>query len=354
MEMIHLGKKVLYYLFLILFIILAQTQLTAASEKSFPGTEWDTINNPAAVGWSPEKIELAKEYADSMGSVGGLVIYDGKILLKWGNINEHGNVHSMRKSLLSALYGIYSSEGKIDLSSTLGQLGIDDNEPKLSDQEKQARIIDLLKARSGIYHPATYETEGMMEKRPLRWSHAPDTFWYYNNWDFNVLGTIFEKQTNKKIGKAFEERIAVPIQMQDFRAESVSYIYGNQSIYPAYPFELTARDMARFGLLYLRNGQWQGKQIIPSEWINESTKAYSDAGKGIGYGYLWWVSEGWMLGNKIDDEAYRADGYGGQFIVVFPSRNLVVVNLSNFDKTKIDERKQFGHLLNLILAAKEN
>lgn len=72
----------------------------------------------------------------------------------------------------------------------MAELGIDDNEPRLTDEEKRATVHDLLKARSGVYHPALYETARMKEKRPPRHSHASGTFWYYNNWDFNVLGTI--------------------------------------------------------------------------------------------------------------------------------------------------------------------
>lgn len=339
----------------IVSLILSWTLIPGLSSAAhYPGSNWEPINNAEEVGWSADKIQQAKQYATAMNSVGGLVIYDGKVLLEWGDVSKRGNVHSVRKSLLSGLYGIYGSEAEVKLTATLEQLGIDDNAPSLSEQEKQARVIDLLKARSGIYHPAVYETKGMKNNRPLRGSHAPDTFWYYNNWDFNVLGFIFEKQTGKKIGNAFKEKIATPLEMQDFRSNDVSYFYGNESNYPAYPFELTARDMARFGLLYLRNGEWNGKQVIPRSWIEESTKAYSDARSGVGYGYLWWVGKGWMLGNKIDGPAYRADGHGGQFIVVLPSYNLVIVNLSNFDASGIDSHGQFGGLIKLILSAKNN
>ncbi len=62
------------------------------------------------------------------------------------------------------------------LSSTLGDLGIDDNAPSLTDIEKKATVVDLLKARSGVYHPALYETKGREAKRPKRGSHAPGTF----------------------------------------------------------------------------------------------------------------------------------------------------------------------------------
>ena len=76
-------------------------------------------------------------------------------------------VHSIRKSFLSALYGIAVTDGEIKLDATLEQLGIEDNEPSLTPEEKQARVIDLLKARSGIYHAALYETPAMKAEKPL-------------------------------------------------------------------------------------------------------------------------------------------------------------------------------------------
>ena len=120
----------------------------------------------------------------------------------------------MRKSILSALYGPHEFSGTIATSKTLGQLGIDDKEPSLTDAEHNATIADLLKARSGIYHPALYETAAMAAKRPKRGSHAPGTFWYYNNWDFNALCTIFENLTGRGIFEEFEDRIAKPLGMQ--------------------------------------------------------------------------------------------------------------------------------------------
>jgi len=80
-------------------------------------------------------------------------------------------------------------------------LGMDDSPDPLTKQEKQARVVDLLRARSGVYHPVDFESPAQISSRPPRGSHAPGTFWFYNNWDFNALGTIFEKKTGKKIRK---------------------------------------------------------------------------------------------------------------------------------------------------------
>jgi CubicO group peptidase (beta-lactamase class C family) len=254
----------------------------------YPGESWLQYASPEEAGFSSERLEKAKEYFEKMDSSAVMVIYDGAVLVSWGDVDRRYMCHSIRKSYLSALYGIYVDKGKIDLNKTLGELRITDDD-RLTEIEKKARIIDLLKARSGVYIPAAYETPGMANDRPERGSHEPGTYWYYNNWDFNVLGTIFEQETGKKIFEEFKERIADPLQMQDYRVMDGYYQYEKKkSVYPAYPFKMSARDMARFGLLYLRKGKWQDQQIISENWIDESTKAYSNIFPFNGYGYLWW------------------------------------------------------------------
>ena len=130
------------------------------------------------------------------------------------------------------------------------------------------------------------------------------------------MGTIFTKSTGKSIGRAFEEWIARPLNMRGFLARDVHLGYESCSIHPAYPFYISAHNLARFGQLYLEQGQWQGRKIIPAQWIRESTSAYTWGGE-VGYGYLWWTYK---------DLAFFANGFGGQFVVVVPSRELVIVN----------------------------
>jgi CubicO group peptidase (beta-lactamase class C family) len=199
----------------------------------------------------------------------------------------------------------------------LADLGIDDRPPVLSEKEKQATVIDLLKARSGIFHEAAAESEGMKRRRPSREAFAPGEHWYYNNWDFNVLGTIFERETNQNIGQAFKEWIADPIGMQDFRVDDVHYWWKPVSLHPSYPFWVTARDLARFGQLYLQMGTWQDQQVIPKNWIEDSITPYSKTFKDGGYGYMWWIHP---------NGAYYAEGYMGQFVIIIPDLNIVVVN----------------------------
>jgi CubicO group peptidase (beta-lactamase class C family) len=332
-----------------LIIVLFLNNIVFASGY-YPSTSWETIT-PEEAGYDTGKLAIARQYAGTLDSIGGMVLYDGKVLMEWGNVTKKGDMHSVRKSFISALYGTYVTEGKINLNATLSQLGIDDK-GGLTEQEKQAKVIDLLKARSGVYHEASYETNTMKTERPLRGSYAPGTHWFYNNWDFNVLATILDKSTGQTIGKVFYDRIATQTGMQDFTKNDVRYFYESVSVHPAYLFKMSARDMARFGLLYLRGGEWEGEQVIPKGWIEDSIKGYSSAGSGVEYGYLWWVAKGWLLGNKINGTAYRADGVGGQFIIVMPEEKLVIVHVSNYDNSKIDSHKPFGQFVRYLLTAK--
>jgi CubicO group peptidase (beta-lactamase class C family) len=264
----------------------------------------------------------------------------------------------MRKSLLSALIGIHVHAGNIDTAKTLEALGIDDNAPALTPTEKRATIADLLKARSGVYHPAVAETEWMKARRPARGSHLPGTFWYYNNWDFNALGTIFEQATGTPIYTEFKRRIAEPLQMQDYNITDFGYVGGSDSLHPAYDFRMTARDLARFGLLFLRQGRWQETQVIPAAWVNESIASHSELGPDSGYGYMWWTGSGAGLFPhvKVQGHSYYAAGYGGHWVIVLPAQDLVVVHRVNTDLRApmpglSVTAEQMGWLLRLILAA---
>jgi len=343
------------------------------AKDSFPGKSWGQISSLEKAGWSKEKLAAARQYAqtDSIHTSAVVIVQGGEVVDEWGDFGQKLDSYSVRKSLLSALYGIYSSEGMIDINETLEQLGIDDSPDPLTKEEKQARIVDLLRARSGVYHMVDFETESMAKDRPARGTHAPGTFWYYNNWDFNVLGTIFEKKTKLKIGDAFYERIAKPIGMEDFRPSDVFYFGGPLSIHPAYHFEITARDMARFGLLYLRHGRWNGKQVVPEAWVEKSSHASEMVkANGVdrgGYEYLWWVDYGGVHFPEISlPGIYSARGNGAHYIFIIPTLDMVIVHRTDNDPpvrdaktiaemanrgSAAENRNQFGHLVKLILDA---
>jgi len=196
-------------------------------------------------------------------------------------------------------------------------------------------VKQLLQSRSGIYHKAAAETQEMKDSRPLRGSHLPGTFFYYNNWDFNALGTIFERETGTKIFEEFKRRIADPIGMEDFSVSNCYYQYEDSlSMHPAYSFRMSARDMARFGVLYQKNGNWKGNQIIPIDWIAESTTTYSilDSAAGVGYGYMWaTIPDGSGFAQLIGASGFYHTGIGVHIVIILPELKLVLVERYDTD-----------------------
>ena len=193
----------------------------------------------------------------------------------------------------------------------------------------------------------------MAAARPPRHSHKPGTFWYYNNWDFNALGTIYERSVRSSIFDAFEREIAKPIGMQDYRPSDGQYVTGAASVYPAYPFKMSARDLARFALLYLHKGRWQDRQIVSASWVEESTRTYSQSEWGPGYAYLWWtapINSGAAPSVDLPDGTFYAQGAGGQYAFVIPAHDLVVVHRAVHAEAGVSLRA-VGQLLWLILDA---
>jgi CubicO group peptidase (beta-lactamase class C family) len=277
-------------------------------------------------------------------------VQHGRIVASWGDVTRRLQLHSVRKSLLNALIGIAVAEGRISLDATLASLGVDDVEPALSDAEKQATVRQLMQARSGVYHVANYETDSERQRRPARGSYAPGSFWYYNNWDFNALGTIYEHAVGTSIFEAFQARVAQPIGMQDYRPSDGRYVRSGVSEYPANPFRMSARDLARFGLLYLRQGRWREHEIVPASWIKDSTTAWSETFFHSGDGYLWWTGfpDRRVAVMDLPAGGYFAYGNKGEFVIVDPADDLVVVHQT--DKAEVSAR-QMGHLMWLVLTA---
>jgi CubicO group peptidase (beta-lactamase class C family) len=290
---------------------------------------------PESVGYSSAKLDEARESAEGSGFAAIMALYDGKVFFSWGNVKKNYKCHSIRKPFLSALYGIHVAKGHIDLDATLEELEINDIPPSLTTEEKQATVRDLLESRSGVYHEAAAETQEMKDSPPPRGSHLPGTFFYYNNWDFNALGTIFEQATGTKIFEEFKRRIADPIGMEDFGVDNCSYEYEDSlSMHPAYSFRMSARDLARFGVLYQQGGRWRGARIIPSQWITESTTTYSivDAGAGVGYGYMWMtIPEGSAFAHLIGASGFYHTGVGVHIVIIIPDLKLVLVEQYDTD-----------------------
>jgi CubicO group peptidase (beta-lactamase class C family) len=237
----------------------------------FAERQWLQYKTPEDAGFSSKKLQKAHELADEYKSANVLIIYKGAIVQSWGDASRRFRMHSSRKATQSALIGIYASKGMIDINKSIGEYGIDEVTP-LTDSEKKATVKQLMTGFSGIYIPSVAQGGGEM---PIRGIHQPGEHWLYNNWNYNALNTVFEQQTHVKLTDAFVDRIAKPIGMEDFVPHDAWYNYEEISLHPVYHINMSSRDMARFGMLYMNEGRWGNEQIIPTQWVKECLTPYT-------------------------------------------------------------------------------
>ena len=316
--------------------------------ESLPREHWPA---PDPRGWDTGRLERARGYFETLDSAAFMVVHRGEPVIAWGDIDVRYTAQSMRKPLVGAIIGQLVAEGALDLDATLAGMGIDDSDPALTEEERQATLRDLLLSRSGIMHDANYEVGGWRDLRiGVRERQPAGSFrgnWVYNNWVFNALGTIAEQGGRDTLGALFRDRVAGPLGMEDFRVFDVTYsergsraqqFFGYGSDHPAYMFEMSTRDLARFATLYLNCGRWDGREVVPEAWVRESIagvdtyiglsqNAYTGFDR---YGYLWWVEDGGERPRFPQLEAaqpfYGASGNRGHFMLVFPHLDLVIVH----------------------------
>jgi CubicO group peptidase (beta-lactamase class C family) len=258
------------------------------------------------------------------------------------------SLYSCTKSVVSALVGIAIDKGFIR--------GVD--QPLLSffpdrtvahaDPRKQAITLEnVLTMSSGLDWPEwgdsiTSPTNINMQMlrspdavqfvldRPMQ--AEPGTVFNYNTGGSNLLSAILERTTGTSTLEFARTRLFDPLGISDVfwsRTRSGTYRGGDGLM-------LTARDLAKFGYLYLNRGFWDGDPIVPAAWVDASTKDHISTGKqafaGYQYGYQWWL--GWIQSPGF----YAASGYGGQFIFVVPEKNLVVVFTGELPNTGYDDQ----------------
>lgn len=298
----------------------------------FPAATWEKVPNPELAGYRAGALDTLTAYLQSIPTTGMVVTVHGRVLYTYGDLLEQSYLASARKSVLSMLYGNYVAQGRIKLDATLADLGLDDR-PPLTAEEKQATVRNLLTTSSSIYHEASNPGDNLGDAPP-RGSQKPGGYFLYSNWDFNVLGTIFEKATQRNIYDAVEVDLARPIGMEDWRRD-LQQKSGDttRSVHLAYHMWFSTRDMARLGYLMLREGKWNDRQLIPAAWVRESTSPAVTSNQmnppsvrenRLAYGYLWWILE--EPAGSLLAGAYSARGAFGQYVLVAPKLDMVIAH----------------------------
>jgi CubicO group peptidase (beta-lactamase class C family) len=326
-----------------------RTPTQLAASPVYPGARWDSITDPRTVGWTPAGLDSVRARLSALPTTGFMAVVGGKVLMSYGNIDTVTYLASVRKSILSMLLGNYVRNGTVDLNASLAKLGMDDH-GGLTAAEKEATVRDLFTARSGVYHAASNDGDDLASAPP-RGSQKHGTYMLYSNWDFNAAGAAFEIMTKRDIYDALETDLARPIAMQDFdRARHRKTGDSTKSRYLAYHMNFSTRDMARLGLLALRRGNWNGRQVVPADWIDETTRPYTRVSEmnptrrregPFGYGHLWWVWDGKDATGPYEG-AFAGLGAVGQHIIVLPKLDLVIAH-----KTRPGQRSATGQALSV-------
>jgi len=328
-----------------------------SAQHVFPGQQWERIDNPAVVGYDPARLHAIHDYVDELNTTGLMVVVGGRVLFEHGDVEQVSYLASVRKSILAMLYGNYVEDGTIDLQKTITDLEMDDVGGLLP-IERRAKVWDLITARSGVYHPASNAGDNLADAPP-RGSQEPGTYMLYSNWDFNAAGAAFERMSGVDIFDALQTDIMEPVGARDF--ERRRHRKGgdmNRSLYPSYHMHLSTRDMARVGYLMLREGNWDGVQLVPREWthtisgvVTPSEEMHPDSRRGgeFGYGCMWWVWDG----PDVEEEllgGYTGQGAYGQYITVIPALDMVIAH-----KTVPDQQtgwRGFRGIIERLLAAR--
>jgi CubicO group peptidase (beta-lactamase class C family) len=231
------------------------------------------------------------------------------------------NIHSCTKSILSALVGICIHEGSIkSVDQKITDFFPAGSIKNLSPQKRKITVRHLLTMSAGlaVHHPdddMKSSANWVQHVLDLDMAEDPGTRFNYSDATAHLLSAIIQKATGMSAAQLAQERLFKPMGITaSWPADPQGITMGFSEI------TMTPRDMAKFGLLYLNQGIWDGVQLVPAAWIRESTTKKISTGTGDDYGYLWWVPKG----------SFQARGAGEQYIVVSPAMNLVAVITNGF------------------------
>jgi CubicO group peptidase (beta-lactamase class C family) len=312
-------------------------ELAAVDYTPLLDGDWQ-VSTPQEQGLDPQlvaKLYLEAEEVETIRSL--LVVKDGYLIAEkyfhGGGMDEKERLQSVTKSFTSALVGIALEEGCL---TSVDQKMLEFF-PELADKVKDPRksqitIRQMLEMRAGYpWEESTPELFEMLYAgfRPsllvdVPLVYDPGTDFDYSNLTSHLLGIVVARACNTDLKTLAQEHLFTPmnIEMGDWIQDWEGYYNGHADLH------LTARDMAKFGQLYLNDGEYQGQQLVPAEWVRESLQTYTQDAwdykvgrnvKEMGYGYQWWSVQ------TPTNQYYMAWGHGGQQIALVRELNMIVV-----------------------------
>ena len=303
----------------------------------WPTSMWRS-SLPEIQGVSSQKLQEMENYInsgnlrndiDSMLIVrNGYLVYE-RYHSQIYNENIRHHIFSCTKVFTAALIGLAIEGGYIGgLNDYVLDYFPNKTFDNMDSRKEAITIKDLLTMTSGIawidnvdYYQMAYTSNWVQYVLDQPMEHQPGEVWNYNSGGSHILSAILDQETPNGTLEYAKTCIFDPLNITNYHWNLDQQGIPNGGTL----LHLTPRNMAKFGFLYLNNGNWDGTQLIPSSWIAESTISLIDVtfdqGHGSGYGYKWWIYN-W-------ENAYTARGSNGQHIAVIPDLNMVVVSTGN-------------------------
>jgi CubicO group peptidase (beta-lactamase class C family) len=310
-------------------------EVEAVGYAPLPGDDWD-VSTPVEQGLDPTLVaQLYFDAADLEKLFGLLVVKNGRLIAEdyfnEASVEQKARLQSVTKSYTSALVGLALDQGCL---SSVDQRMLEFF-PEVTDQisdprKEQITIRQMLQMRAGYpseeSDPALWD--GLLSGRYVPLIEAfplvsdPGTAFHYSNLTSNWLGIIVDRACGMHLRAYAEEHLfsTIGAEAGDWGTDWDGHNNGCGDLH------MTARDMARLGILYLNDGQHEGKQVIPAHWVRDSLQTYSEDAwdnigrfRDIGYGYHWWSA------SAGDHHVNFAWGHGGQLIVLVDDLDMIVV-----------------------------
>lgn len=283
----------------------AQWRPSTAEQQALDATAFQGVNETIG--------ERFTEVQSVVVAQGGRLVYQ---YWRDGNPDALRDVHSVMKSALSTLTGIAVAQGRIasldqPVVALVPEWAALNTDPRT--QAITVRHLLTMTAGFAVDDPTGTKPAGRPRDawaRPL--AHAPGQAFAYDNALIPVLATVFEKAVGMPVADYTREQLVVPLGLHE-----PSYRTG---------VALRTEDMARLGQLFLQNGVWEDRQVVPASFVAQATTVQNTGGLPVSlpYGYMWWV-----VPSKAARPTFMAAGYGGQFIWVHPPMALVIAVTSN-------------------------
>ncbi len=291
-----------------------------------------------------------------------MVVKDGNVVLeKWmskGKENEPHILNSVSKTFTSMAVGLAISEGRLALDEKLVDIFPEHCPENPSDYLKEITVEHLLTMSCGHSTDPTHKSWEVKDRSWIRFfmehpvTHKPGTLFCYNSLGTYVLSAIVQKRTGEKVSDYLYPRLFRPLGINN-----VSWAESHEGINTGgWGLYLKTEDLAKMGLMLLQKGQFNGKQVVPAEWIEAASAAQvpcvpaglnSDQAHLLkkvaktsdwlqGYGYQMW---------RCRHNAFRADGANGQYIIMLPEKNAVIVTTADISDMQSEINLIWKHIL---------